>query len=72
MISAETLGKANVTLQDPDGFTAGLNFAYTYTSDGSLLYQQVASGLMPRGGPPISMPKKQKIFDWILAGAKDN
>ena len=40
--------------------------------NGSLLYQQVASGLMPRGGPLLLPSEKQKIFDWILDGAKDN
>ncbi len=39
---------------------------------GSLLYQQVFSGLMPQGGEPLSQVEKQKIFDWILDGAKDN
>ena len=40
--------------------------------NGSLLYQQVMSGLMPRGGPALLPTEKQKIFDWILDGAKDN
>ncbi len=39
---------------------------------GSLLYQQVANNYMPRNGEPLTPAEKQKIFDWIVDGAKNN
>lgn len=35
----------------------------------SPLYQKVASGQMPKGGPPLSDAEVQAIYEWISAGA---
>ena len=40
--------------------------------EASLLYQQVASGRMPRGGAKLSKEKRQAIYDWIEQGAKND
>jgi hypothetical protein len=36
---------------------------------GSLLYQQIAAGLMPQGGPFLASTDTQAVYDWISAGA---
>ncbi|HNX50750.1 MAG TPA: PKD domain-containing protein [Thermoanaerobaculaceae bacterium] len=40
--------------------------------DNSYLYQKVASGAMPLGGPPLTDAQLQLIRGWILAGAPNN
>ncbi len=38
----------------------------------SEVYVQVASGLMPQAGMPLSADQQKQLHDWICVGAPDN
>jgi mono/diheme cytochrome c family protein len=38
----------------------------------SILYTQVQSGAMPKGGPSLSDAQIQDVYNWIEAGAQNN
>jgi hypothetical protein len=64
-----SLSKGNVDLSSYNSIVSNAGLVVPAHSEQSRIFNEVQSGAMPDGGPPLSAAEVKAIGDWITAGA---
>jgi len=71
-ISCHGAGGVSPNLSSYSTFATNTAYIVPGNSTSSVLFQQVQSGAMPKGGTPLTAAELSLIQQWIDAGALDN